>query len=297
VQQATRRGLDPQLIARLLEAGPKEAAPVLEAIVSDHSGRLIKMANQSEATLRDINAKVLEFTALTQIALQARITTGNDQLIKDLGSSMRIASESMAEGAHSTASKVAKNLHIPLAEVRRIADEFSIDFQGELNGKHPVIHVTARLANNPLGTGKLAGTLGIITSDSNASGKATGGAVVGPGTGTSDSILTRLSTGEHVWTAAEVGAAGGHAAVEAMRRSVLAYRSPWAGIPGYAHGGPVTQPSTAGTQVVTVRIPVEERMSHHDNWGGVSVVAHDYDDFLAQMDRRHRIATAPDWGG
>lgn len=49
---------------------------------------------------------------------------------------------------------------------------------------------------------------------------ATGGAVRGPGTGTSDSITARLSNGEHVWTAREVRAAGGHGAVAAMRSSV-----------------------------------------------------------------------------
>jgi len=54
-----------------------------------------------------------------------------------------------------------------------------------------------------------------------ASGRATGGAIHGPGTGTSDTAgLFRLSNGEHVWTAREVRAAGGHGVMEAMRRSV-----------------------------------------------------------------------------
>lgn len=60
-----------------------------------------------------------------------------------------------------------------------------------------------------------------------------GGAVVGPGTAVSDSIYARLSNGEHVWTAAEVAAAGGHRAVEALRRTVLGDG------PGFRDGGPV----------------------------------------------------------
>jgi hypothetical protein len=52
-------------------------------------------------------------------------------------------------------------------------------------------------------------------------GMATGGPVRGPGTGTSDSIPTWLSNGEHVWTAREVQRAGGHQAVARMRSSVL----------------------------------------------------------------------------
>jgi acid phosphatase family membrane protein YuiD len=58
---------------------------------------------------------------------------------------------------------------------------------------------------------------------------ATGGGVFGPGSGTSDSIPAMLSNGEHVWTAKEVQKAGGHGAVESMRKAVLRY----------AKGGPV----------------------------------------------------------
>jgi hypothetical protein len=54
-------------------------------------------------------------------------------------------------------------------------------------------------------------------------GRAFGGAIYGPGTGTSDEAgLYRLSNGEHVITAAEVQALGGHAAVEAMRAAARA---------------------------------------------------------------------------
>ena len=52
-------------------------------------------------------------------------------------------------------------------------------------------------------------------------GFASGGAVRGPGTGTSDDIPAWLSNGEHVWTSREVRAAGGHANVEALRELAL----------------------------------------------------------------------------
>ena len=50
---------------------------------------------------------------------------------------------------------------------------------------------------------------------------ATGGAVSGEGTGTSDSIWAKLSHGEHVWTAREVAAAGGHVAVQRIRAAAV----------------------------------------------------------------------------
>lgn len=66
--------------------------------------------------------------------------------------------------------------------------------------------------------------------------KATGGAINGPGTGTSDDVPIMGSHGEHMWTAKEVRAAGGHSAMHAMRKQVLAS----AGHAGYyANGGAI----------------------------------------------------------
>lgn len=65
---------------------------------------------------------------------------------------------------------------------------------------------------------------------------ADGGPVVGPGTGTSDSIAAALSNGEFVITAQRVRALGGFSGTENLLRAFT----------GYAKGGPVTQsPSPA----------------------------------------------------
>jgi TP901 family phage tail tape measure protein len=82
--------------------------------------------------------------------------------------------------------------------------------------------------------------------------KAGGGEVTGPGTGTSDSVIGRLSNGEHVLTAAEVGMAGGQAAVYRMRAAIRSgvlrgFRDGGA-VQGYAGGGGVyAQRQYAGT--------------------------------------------------
>ncbi|MFE6846572.1 transglycosylase SLT domain-containing protein [Streptomyces sp. NPDC057686] len=77
---------------------------------------------------------------------------------------------------------------------------------------------------------------------------ARGGGVSGPGTGTSDSIPAMLSHGEHVWTAAEVQAAGGHRRVAQMRSNVLNGRRVRVfGTRGFAAGGtPDPRPLTPG---------------------------------------------------
>lgn len=64
--------------------------------------------------------------------------------------------------------------------------------------------------------------------------KAMGGSVHGPGSGTSDDIPAWLSNGEHVWTDAEVRAAGGHERVKNLRRAALSGE-----LPAFAQGGPV----------------------------------------------------------
>jgi TP901 family phage tail tape measure protein len=64
--------------------------------------------------------------------------------------------------------------------------------------------------------------MGSYTVDAGIPGQATGGPVIGPGTATSDSVLRRLSNGEHIVTADEVRAAGGHGEVEAWRASLTA---------------------------------------------------------------------------
>lgn len=66
------------------------------------------------------------------------------------------------------------------------------------------------------------------------SGHATGGAISGPGTGTSDSILSYVSNGEHVLTASDVTKMGGQESVYRFRSMVQAGM-----VQGYASGGAV----------------------------------------------------------
>jgi TP901 family phage tail tape measure protein len=65
--------------------------------------------------------------------------------------------------------------------------------------------------------------------------KAAGGAIHGPGTGTSDDVPAMLSNGEHVLTAAEVAKMGGQAAVYRFRQMLDSGK-----LPKFASGGAVT---------------------------------------------------------
>jgi hypothetical protein len=69
--------------------------------------------------------------------------------------------------------------------------------------------------------------------------RADGGPIYGPGGPRDDKIPAWLSNGEHVWTAAEVQAAGGHEAMYRMRHSVLRGGGQQSRDGNYAIGGGV----------------------------------------------------------
>jgi SLT domain-containing protein len=80
------------------------------------------------------------------------------------------------------------------------------------------------------------------------------GPVRGPGGPRDDRVLTRLSNKEHVWSAKEVQAAGGHEAVARMRKAVL---HQGLGQPTSRHAGAVTNPLNMGNS----RLSGQERLN------------------------------------
>jgi len=95
--------------------------------------------------------------------------------------------------------------------------------------------------------------------------KATGGAIEGPGTGTSDEIPAMLSNGEHVLTAAEVQKAGGQAAIYRFRQALMAGE-----LPKFASGGAVFARNAISGKRLTAadvaRINKEWQDIRYDMW-------------------------------
>ena len=126
---------------------------------------------------------------------------------------------------------------------KRMAEETARSIEA-LDGKtarthviHTTTNVVENIVNNSVGgknnTGGRQGTKPTF--------QATGGEVVGPGTGTSDDVPAWLSNGEHVLTAAEVQKAGGQAAIYRMRQAIME-----GNIPKFARGGAVQAFATGG---------------------------------------------------
>jgi hypothetical protein len=104
--------------------------------------------------------------------------------------------------------------------------------QAAINAVHgKTITVNIRVTGGGALNKAVSGHLGVR-------GEAAGGPIAGPGPKGRDSELRMLAPGEHVWTAREVDAAGGHGAVMRLRSSALSSPQRMAG------GGPVPTQST-----------------------------------------------------
>jgi TP901 family phage tail tape measure protein len=168
IRAVTRRGLDPALVSDLLKQGPKAAAPVLQAMVSDNSGKLIKMANKSQATLRTIQGRVVEQARLTDLAMRS----STDTMTHDLSSAMRIAAAEARSGGRATARALSHELGIAESDVNRISGEFGISIatntkKGTDKAKASVGSFYQKVSGGPTKHDVTYGTPGLKPSDTN----------------------------------------------------------------------------------------------------------------------------------
>lgn len=122
VNDAIRRGLDPQLVIRLLKAGPEAATPILQGILSDHSGKLIQTVNESEAKLRELNTMAVEMARLTQLAVSSK----TDAMTRDLPAAMNLATAIFRSGGQKSIEALAEELQVGVEEIKRVAASYGI---------------------------------------------------------------------------------------------------------------------------------------------------------------------------
>ena len=285
INTAIQRGLDPAIVSRLLQAGPKAAGPVLEQIVKDQSGKLVKLVNAGEQELARLNGIAVEQARITQLA----ISSSNGQLSLDFEKAQSIGLAFIQSNGKATAASIAKTLRIPEAEVVRIGTElgytFSTAVQSYLDRTPVVVKATGQVVfTSKDGSARLGGSNKLVPGP----GFASGGLVRGPGTATSDSIPALLSHLEYVLPARAV-AYYGTDLLERMRRMQA---------PRFADGGLVTgTPGPVGPplgwgagvtgepRVVTVLVPVSETHTEHAPIHIGKVVTRDADSFTKARSR------------
>jgi len=197
-----------------LQAGPDLEATQRQAeLVRQLAGNLENQARAQEAISR---ANAGEATALDAAAEQEKTRQAglqeqwkkSEQTVKDL----QTALESIGKGT-------AINIESDAAQA--VLDAITAKLAAIKDKTVKVTVVAANAGGAPLDNLALPG-------------KAAGGAIVGPGGPTADKVLMLGSNGEHMLTAAEVRAAGGHAAIYRLRAAIKAGM-----LPRFASGGAV----------------------------------------------------------
>lgn len=148
IRTAIAQGYDPGFVSRLLQAGPEQAAPIIQAIVSDHTGALVQIVNEGEKQLAAQNQMTVEMARLTQLA----VASSSDQMVKDLSNAMRIDQAELASGGTAAAETLAKTLGVGYEQVLRIAKEFGITLGDSMKD--------AGAAND-----RFVGSLGVLRSE------------------------------------------------------------------------------------------------------------------------------------
>ena len=187
------------------------------------------------------------------------------------------------DGVQSALNAVNARRPTPVVSARDLASEPLGAIQSlmnALNGRvFPTVTVATRIVGpSPAAIAAMANeTMGPV-------GMATGGPVRGPGSGTSDTAgIYALSNGEHIFTAAEVQAGGGHAGIYRLRKALLS-----GGVQYAATGGPVSLTATPAPMVIRQSQSAQSRPL----MGDVTFVAADPREALHEMNMNLRVALA-----
>ncbi len=214
------RGVDEGVIAQLAKMGP-EAAPLLQALVDDTTGTaqqvIDKLGQAGETSVTDFANNVTENTPL----LRAAFAAGGDEAVAAL-------STALGQGDAAVAAVMAQyNITAANNPILITAKPAEAQIRGALNSVISWINGTQVSVN-----------LGVTATGRpvNRGAFADGGAVFGPGSGTSDSIPARLSNGEYVIRAASVRKYG-MGMFDQLNR----------GVAKFASGGPVQRFAGGGS--------------------------------------------------
>lgn len=149
ISRALELGLDPSIIARLLEEGPEQAGPIVQAMVDDTTGSLIDMVNASEAALSEVSSRIVEQARLTAVAVNSE----TDEMAKALPQAMEI---SMLAWEGFTASEIADKLGMTTSDAVAIASQFGIALVDEVDRRTAAIGSVTGGSGRPINVGMYA---------------------------------------------------------------------------------------------------------------------------------------------
>jgi hypothetical protein len=120
IRTAIDRGYDPSYVARLMEEGPKQAAPMLALITSQNDNTLRDIVNAGEKALQDQALHLADMNHNVEVAAHS----SNAQLRDDFGTAMDLLGLLATRGGHDTAENLARELGIGVEKVKQVAGEY-----------------------------------------------------------------------------------------------------------------------------------------------------------------------------
>lgn len=257
----------------------KSALENLIAAVKDYNNETATAIDSQEgyeAALDNLTASIAENGATLDIhteagrsnrdALQELLTKNRDLYVANIENGMSVEQATKIYNANKTQiEKTAAAAKMNKGEVEKLSGAYGAIPKNVTTSFSTVGYDATWAKLNSLSAGQILGEKGMpitpanvraVQKDLKMGRYASGGPVIGYGTGTSDSNLALLSHNEHVWTAQEVAAAGGHARVEALRRAVLGRE-----LPGFAAGGAVVWPQKVNVSKFKIPDPFAAAMA------------------------------------
>lgn len=241
---ATARGVDEGVISKFEQMGPEGAK------------RLAELANATDTEIDRVN-KAFESTVATGSKLAVALNEIPPEAITEfktagapgaIQTAVRVASK-YDELDAATVTTVLEALDYSTADIKAVlarmaeldAAKAKPEVEVETDPAKAAIDGIQRWIDNIRGktveihTKRTGADAGSSSGGTGPTKRAIGGAIAGPGSGTSDEIPAWLSNGEHVLTAAEVAKAGGQAAIYRMRAAIRS-----GNMPAFASGGAVS---------------------------------------------------------
>lgn len=133
IEDLQRRGLNPTVISKFLQAGPEAAGAVVQAAVEDSTGGLIAVLNQGEHMLAQFAQRAAETARITQRAIMAP----TDALTRQLPDALRVMNEMFSQGNLATVESVASALSMDEESVQQIATNFGMSLSRHVPTKMP----------------------------------------------------------------------------------------------------------------------------------------------------------------
>lgn len=124
INTAIEQGYDPGFIAKLLEAGPREASRFLDTIINDTEGKYQTLISNAETLLSELQLRAI---GMARLVARATSPEASDQLVQDLPLAMKIQQVMWQDAGLDTTQEIATRLNIPNEEIARIKEEFGFD--------------------------------------------------------------------------------------------------------------------------------------------------------------------------